>query len=96
MSLRRVARLAMLLLVLLTALAGCEHYWGKPGGTAAQFEIDSRECVKESSPTAQMVAYRVRERADIPRLPGGARVGPRGEAGEQPAPRLVPGGEDWD
>jgi len=60
MSLRRAARLAVFSFVLVAALAGCKHYWGKPGGTAEQFETDSRECLKESSPTPQMAAYGVR------------------------------------
>lgn len=60
MSLQRAARLAVFQLVLVMVLAGCKHYWGKPGGTAAQFEADSQECLKEASPTPQMAAYGVR------------------------------------
>ena len=28
---------------------------GKPGGTAQQFEADSRECLQESSPTPRLL-----------------------------------------
>jgi hypothetical protein len=60
MSVRRRAHPGAVGLRLVTALAGCKHDWGKPGGTAEQFENDSKECLKESSPTPQMAAYGVR------------------------------------
>jgi hypothetical protein len=96
MFLRRAAHLVVLLLVLLTMLAGCKHYWGKPGGTAEQFEIDSRECLKESSPTAQMVAYGVRSE-QIYRGCLRARGWAREEKPANPPPLgWYRGVEDWD
>jgi len=96
MSLRRVAHLVIVPLVLVTALAGCKHYWGKPGGTAEQFEIDSRECLKESSPTPQMVAYGIRSE-QIYRGCLRARGWARAERpSENPGPGWYRGIEDWD
>jgi hypothetical protein len=96
MSLRRTARLAAFSLVLVTALGGCKHYWGKPGGTAEQFETDSRECLKESSPTAQMAAYGVRSE-QIYRGCLRARGWTRAEKdANYPPPGWYRGVEDWD
>lgn len=96
MSLRRTANSAISLLALVTTLSGCKHYWGKPGGTAEQFEIDSRECLKESSPTAQMAAYDIRSEK-IYRGCLRARGWVREEQpAHNPPPGWFRGVEDWD
>jgi len=54
---RRAAYKVILLLWVVTALTGCKFYWSKPGGTEADFNRDSLECVKESSPTPEAAKY---------------------------------------
>jgi hypothetical protein len=44
--------------LLALALSGCgAFYWGKPGGTAEQFERDSVECAKQATPAAAGSLY---------------------------------------
>ena len=96
MSFWRMAHLVAVFPILVTALAGCKHYWGKPGGTAEQFETDSRECLKESSPTPQMVAYGARSE-QIYRGCLRARGWTRAEKdAHNPPPGWYRGVEDWD
>lgn len=59
MHVHRRVRLAICVAFLIVGLTGCRFYWGKPGGTAEQFNRDSTECAKESSPTPQAAAYGV-------------------------------------
>src|SRR5437667_12170111 len=41
----------IVLVLALTALAGCtRYYWSKPGSTPAEFSKDSQECVREATP----------------------------------------------
>ncbi len=54
---RRVADRAVLLLSVVATLTGCKFYWSKPGGTAADFNRDSLECIRESSPTPEAAKY---------------------------------------
>jgi len=54
---RRAAHRAVLLLSVVATLSGCKFYWSKPGGTAADFNRDSLECIRESSPTPEAAKY---------------------------------------
>ena len=54
---RRAAHQLVLLLSVVVAVTGCKFYWSKPGGTEADFNRDSLECVKESSPTPEAAKY---------------------------------------
>lgn len=53
---RRLARRGLacrlaIALFLLVMMSGCgRYYWSKPGGSAEQFDRDSRECAREASP----------------------------------------------
>jgi hypothetical protein len=57
MRARRAAYRAVLLLSVVATLTGCKFYWSKPGGTADDFNRDSLECIKESSPTPEAAKY---------------------------------------
>ncbi len=57
MRLRGAVCPAVLLLSLVATLSGCKFYWSKPGGTAEDFNRDSLECAKESSPTPEAAKY---------------------------------------
>jgi len=51
-------RAALLALLVLTAAAGCaRYYWSRPGGEAAQFERDSRECARAAAETPTAAAH---------------------------------------
>ena len=54
---RPAAHQLVLLLSVVVAVTGCKFYWSKPGGTEADFNRDSFECVKESSPTPEAAKY---------------------------------------
>jgi hypothetical protein len=54
---RRAAHRAVLLLSVVATLTGCKFYWSNPGGTAADFNQDSLECIRESSPTPEAAKY---------------------------------------
>jgi hypothetical protein len=49
MSVRSVAHVAIGLSLLSAMFSGCQHYWGKPGATAEQFNRDTTACAKEAS-----------------------------------------------
>jgi hypothetical protein len=52
------AGVAPLLLLVLLGVAGCaRYYWSRPGGDAAQFERDSRECAVAAAETPTAAAY---------------------------------------
>ena len=55
----RAAYKVVLLVSIVTVLSGCKFYWSKPGGTSDDFNRDSYECVKESSPTPEAARYGV-------------------------------------
>ena len=58
MHLRAAVPSGPLLFTLIAALTtGCQFYWSKTGGTADQFNPDSPECAKESSPSPQAAKY---------------------------------------
>ncbi len=59
MPIRRALRLVIGPALLAAALAGCKHYWGKPGATAEDFNRDNVECAKEAVPTAKLATYGV-------------------------------------
>jgi len=54
---RSAAYQLVLLVSVVAALGGCKFYWSKPGGAEADFNRDSLECVKESSPTPEAAKY---------------------------------------
>jgi hypothetical protein len=46
---RTVVQVVIGLSLLSATLSGCQHYWGKPGATAEQFNRDTTDCAKEAS-----------------------------------------------
>lgn len=48
-AMRRAGRVLLFAAILAATLGGCaRYYWMKAGGTAEQFDRDSRECVQEA------------------------------------------------
>jgi hypothetical protein len=61
-------RAGLLLLVVLITAAGCaRYYWSRPGGEAAQFERDSRECARAAAENPTAAAHGI---VDAPRYRG--------------------------
>jgi len=94
MPIRRVMRLTIALAVLVVAVTGCKHYWGKPGATAEQFTADSTDCAKEASPP-QLAAHGIGSEKmyrTCLRLRGWARE----QRPSPPGEGWFRGIEDWD
>lgn len=60
-------RLGLLLLVLIVVSGCARYYWSRPGGEAAQFEQESRECARAAAETPTAAAHGV---VDTPRYRG--------------------------
>ncbi len=58
------SRAGLLLLVLITAAGCARYYWSRPGGEAAQFERDSRECARGAAENPTAAAHGI---VDAPR-----------------------------
>ena len=95
MPIRHVVMVVTVLLLLAAGLTGCQHYWGKPGATAEQFNRDSTQCAKEASPAPTAAGW-VRDSERIYKACMRAHGWARDKRPDPPGEGWFRGIEHWD